>query len=154
MAWLAAAAPFIMAGAAVVGAGAAVYGGMVANEQAQASAKEKISLGKERFASAQRETLEAKLAGRLAQSRQLAMAAASGAGGADSPSIVKLMTETGERSEYAAEVSMYRGYSERDYYTRSAANDRSEGKASLLGGVLRAAGTLAGGLSQAGGMID
>jgi len=153
MAFLAAAAPFIMAGAAVVGAGAAVYGALSAKEQAEQQAKEQVAMGKERFAAAQRETLEAKLAGKLAQSRQLAAAAASGAGGADSPSIVKLMTETGERSRYAQEVAMYKGYSERDYYFDAARNTRSEGNASLIGGVLRAAGTLAGGLAQAGEMM-
>lgn len=155
MAFLAAAAPIIMAGAAVLGAGAAIYGAIKADESAQATAKQQVTIGKERFAAAQREALEARLSGKLALSQQLAAAAASGAGaGLDAPSIVKLMTDTGERSIYAAEVAMHRGYSERDYYYDAANASRNEGRASLIGGVLRAAGTLAGGLGQAGEMMQ
>lgn len=155
MAFLAAAAPIIMAGAAVLGAGAAIYGAVSARETAEATAKQQLTMGKERFAAAQRDALEARLAGKLVMSKQLAAAAASGAGaGMDAPSIVKLMTETGERSIYASQVAMHRGYAERDYYFDAAAASRNEGRASLLGGVLRAAGTLAGGIGQAGQMYS
>jgi hypothetical protein len=153
MAFLAAAAPVIMAGAAVVGAGAAIYGAVQADKSAKQTAKQQEAMGRERFAASQRDALEARLQGRLAQSRQQAIAAASGGGaGLDAPSIVKLMTETGERSEYAAQVALYSGHSQKDYYYDAAAATRAGGRASLLGGVLRAAGTLAGGLAQAGEM--
>lgn len=153
MAFLAAAAPFIMAGAAVVGAGAAVYSAVQGDKAAQEAAKAQEGMGRERFASSQRDALEARLQGKLMQSRQQALAAASGGGaGVDAPSIVKLMTETGDRSEYAAQVALYAGHSQKDYYYDAARVSRATGRASLLGGVLRAAGTLAGGLAQAGEM--
>lgn len=153
-----AALPAIAIGLAVAGtvvsAGASIYGGIKANEAAQLEGKQLIRQGKEEFAAAQRDALEARLQGKLLQSRQQAVAAASGGGaGTDAPSIMKLMTETGERTDYAAQVAMYQGESKRRYYTDAASAARTGGQNSLIGSVLKAVGTLAGGLGDAAGMV-
>jgi hypothetical protein len=141
----------LTAASAVVGAGAAVYGGIKANEAAEIEGKALERAGKDEFAAAQREALEARLQGRLVQSRQQAVAAASGGGaGLDAPSIVKLMSETGERTDYAAAVAMAQGRMRQSHYNQSAESVRRGGQASLVGSFLSAAGTLAGGLGKFG----
>lgn len=139
---------------AVVSAGAAVYGGIKAKEAAEIEGKQLVRQGKEEFAAAQREALEARLAGKLLQSRQQAVAAASGGGaGFDAPSIMKLMSETGERTEYAAQVAMYGGESKRRYYNDAADAARRGGQNSLIGSVLKGIGTLAGGIGEGISMV-
>lgn len=141
----------LTATAAVVSAGANVYSGIKANEAAQAQAKALLVKGKEEFAAAQRDALEARLQGKLLQSRQQAVAAASGGGaGLDAPSIVKLMSETGDRTEYAARVAMHGGEIKKAYYTDAATSARKAGGNSLVGSVLAAVGSLAGGIGDLG----
>lgn len=145
----------LTAAAAVVGAGATIYAGMEAKKASEAEAAQLVRQGKDEFAAAQREALEARLQGKLLQSRQQALAAASGGGaGLDAPSIVKLMSDTGERTNYAAEVAMYQGRNRQDYLNLSAKSTRRGGQTSLIGSFLSAAGTLAGGIGRAGGMYN
>lgn len=141
----------LTAASAVIGAGAAIYGGIQANKAAQIEGKRLERQGKDEFAAAQREALEARLQGKLLQSRQQAVAAASGGGaGLDAPSIVKLMSETGERTDYAAAVAMAQGRQRQSYYNDAAASTRAGGGNSLVGSFLSAAGTLAGGIGRFG----
>jgi hypothetical protein len=149
MAQLAAIAPILTLGATVIGVGASIYAATKKNENAQVEASQMESVGRDEFAAAQREALEARLQGKLVQSRQQAVAAASGGGaGWDAPTIVKLMSDTGEQTDYAAETATYGGLQRRETLYRSAAATRRSGQSSLLGGYLSAAGTMLGGIGR------
>lgn len=151
MAELAAIALGLTAVSSVVGAGASIYSGIKANEAGQAQAKALLVKGKEEYAASQREALEARLQGKLLQSRQQAIAAASGGGaGVDAPSIVKLMSATGERTEYARKIAMHGGEIKKAYYTDAADSARRSGGNSLVGSILSAVGSLAGGFGTVG----
>lgn len=141
--------------AAVVGAGASVYSGYMQNQAAQEQAHQLESAGKEEFASAQRDAIEKRLQGQMVLSAQQASAAASGGGaGTDAPTIVRLMTETADRTEYAAESSLYGGLSRKNIYNQSAANTRVSGGNNFIGSLLEGVGTLLGGAGQTYSMAD
>lgn len=143
-------------GSAVVGAGASVISAYSSYSQGQAQqaeferqAKVDELTGKNEYAASQRDAEQRKLEGQLVQSRQQAYAAASGAGsGSDDPTILKIMSDTGERTRVAVESTLYGGQQSRDAYDASASARRRSGQASFLGGVLDAVGTLAGGVGH------
>ena len=123
-------------GALISGIGT-IAGGIAANNAAQSEAMQLEEKGKEELAASQRDANQKRREGALINSRQQALAAASGAGaGADAPTIVKLMTDTAGQSEYNAQVDLYGGKSRKEGLFNAAANRRREGKASLLGSVL------------------
>lgn len=123
-------------GALISGAGT-IASGIAANNAAQQEAMQLEEKGKEELAASQRDANQKRREGALVNSRQQALAAASGAGaGADAPTIVKLMTDTAGQAEYNAQVDLYGGKSRKQGLYDAAANRRREGKASLLGSVL------------------
>ena len=123
-------------GAAISGIGT-ILGGVAANNAAQQEAMQLEEKGKEELAASQRDANQKRREGALINSRQQALAAASGAGaGSDAPTIVKLMTDTAGQAEYNAQVDLYGGKSRKEGLFNAAANRRREGKASLLGSVL------------------
>lgn len=153
--------PYIPAALSVAGALTASegqreagQGSRVAAERAAAAkrfeaAQARVNAGQE-IAAAQRAALEAKRQGTLIQSRQIALAAASGAGAAD-PTVVNLIARTAQESSYRAAVALYGGEEKarqlrmlaagRDYEASMAleAGERQQGayntaaRASLLG---------------------
>lgn len=144
----------VAVGATLIGTGISAYGryaqGQAEKESDYATAHDYESIGRQEFAAAQRDALEAKLQGQLVESRQQAVAAASGGGsGEDAPTIIRLMTETGARTQYAVDTAIYRGTATRDRYYAAAREKRATGDSSLLGGQLGAAGTLFGGIGDA-----
>lgn len=123
-------------GAAISGIGT-ILGGVAANNAAQSEARQLEEKGKEELAASQRDAEVKRREGQLINSRQQALAAASGAGaGSDAPTIVKLMTDTAGQAEYNAQVDLYGGKSRKEGLFAAAENRRREGKASLLGSVL------------------
>jgi len=123
-------------GALISGIGT-IAGGIAANNAAQSEAMQLEEKGKEELAASQRDAEVKRREGALINSRQQALAAASGAGaGSDAPTIVKLMTDTAGQAEYNAQVDLYGGKSRKEGLFNAAANRRREGKASLLGSVL------------------
>lgn len=135
-------------GSAVVGAGASVYSGyqsMLANE---AAAKQEILAGKNEFAASQRDADERRLEAKLVASRAQAIAAASGGGGADQPTISKILTDIGERADFGVKSIMYGGAQRRDDYFNSASSRRVTGQSNFIGGLLRGLGSLAGGVGD------
>lgn len=147
MASLATIASVATIGAAVIGAGASIYSGFQTSEAARATAAREEARGRQEFAAAQADALERKFQGQLLASRQQAVAAASGGGaGADAPTIVKLMADTGERTDYAVRSAIYAGESARDNYYASAAARRRSGDNTFIGGFLEGLGSLAGGI--------
>lgn len=106
-----------------------------ANRAAQQDALNMEAQGKEDLAASQREAMSKRREGALVNSRAQALAAASG-GGADDPTIVRLMTNTAKDADYNARTVMYGGKSRQMGLNQSATARRREGKSSLLGGVL------------------
>ncbi len=146
---------------ALVGAGASFAGSMVqaagqreagraAEEDAYFEAQQLEENSKEEFAASQRDALEARREGRLAMSAGQARAAASGAGaGAEAPTILKLMGDVAQRSEYGAQAALFGGESRRaGMYTQAEATRRT-GRAQRQGANLSAAGTIFSGIGNA-----
>lgn len=139
-----------LAGSAVSAVGA-VQQGRAANAAAQQDALNAEAAAKEERAAAQRDANEKRLEARLAQSRQQAVAAASGGGaGTDAPTIVRLMSDTAGQGELNAQTAMFGGESRAQGFLQTAKARRAEGKASLLGGYMSGFGTMASGLSSFG----
>lgn len=139
---------------AIVSAAGSVYSGMRAQEAAEVIARQEESAGKDEFAAAQMEAREQALHGILVQSRQQAIAAASGAGaGPDAPSIVTLMKKTAERSKHAQDTIVYGGQRRRDTLNASAAARRRTGSNEFVGSLFTAGGTLAGGVGRVGQIV-
>lgn len=146
----------ISAGSALsaIGAGVSAIGTLQAGKAADAQARQDAlnmeAQGKEELAASQREAMQKRREGALINSRAQALAAASG-GGADDPTIVRLMTQTASEAENNAGSVMFGGLSRQRGLNDSAKARRKEGKASLLGSHLGAFGQFAGGLGKAFG---
>jgi hypothetical protein len=141
--------------AAVVGAAGSIYAGAKAAETAEIIARQEEQQGKDEFAASQTEARERALEGKLIQSRQQAIAAASGAGAStDAPSIVTLMRKTAERTKYGMDTAQYAGARRRDALNASAAARRRTGSNEFVGSLFTAAGTLAGGVGRVGEIVS
>lgn len=134
-----AALPFIAAGASLLGG---VVSGLSENAAAQSEAKQLEAKGKEEYAAAQREAIAKTKEGDLASSRLQALAAASG-GGADTPTVVNLMSGILSDAKYNAATVRYGGEQRRAGLFDAASNRRKSGQASLLGSVLGGLGSAA-----------
>ena len=129
--------------ASVISAVGGVMSGVAAKQSADFEAAQQEQQGKEAFAASQRDAEQARREAQIVQSRQQALAAASG-GGADVATIVKLMTDTAKEGEMNAQSYMYSGLNQKRGYMDQAMGTRMTGRASMLGSFLGAAGTLAG----------
>lgn len=137
------------AGAAGISAYATIQQGQQAKEQAEIAARQEEAAGTAEYAAAQRQAEERRMEGRLVMSRQQALAAASGAGaGDDAPTIVKILSDTAARTEYGVQSELYGGLTRRDDYNRSASARRTTGENTFFGSLLRAGGTLLGGVGN------
>jgi hypothetical protein len=156
MAALATIGSILTIGSAVVGAGASIYSAYNSFEQGkamQAEAERQALVdeqsGKSEYAASQREAELRRLEGKLIMSRQQAYAAASGAGsGADDPTIMTLMSETGSNAELGARVALYQGASREADYFNSAQARRISGRNNFVGKMLEGFGSLAGGVGR------
>lgn len=159
MAALATIATVATGAAAVVGAGAQIYSGY-AQQQSDQAARAQQALqyeeqGRSEFAAAQRDAIERRLQGQIVLSAQQAAAAASGGGaGTEAPTIVRLMSETADRSDYGAASAQYVGAASQHTYDTSAANIRASKSNSFLGSLISGVGTLLGGAAQTYNMAD
>jgi hypothetical protein len=149
------AASSITAGTILSGLGTAasaigtIGAGTAAKNAAEYEAKQMEIKGAEERAAAQRDAQQKRREGQLVQSRQQALAAASGAGaGFDAPTIVKMMTDTAGESEYNAQTAMYGGLSRATGLMDSARGRRAAGKASFLGSVIGGFGSAASGFAK------
>jgi hypothetical protein len=141
---------FFSAAGAGLGAIGTVKAGQAADAQARQDALNMEAQGKEELAAAQREALQKRREGQLINSQAQAVAAASG-GGADDPTIVRLMTQTSEQAETNAGSVMFGGLSRQRGLFDGAKARRREGQASLLGSYSSGFGQAASGLSKAFG---
>lgn len=149
MAALATIATIATLGATVISTVASVQQGAAAQREGYRQAAVDELAGKNELAASQRDAEERRMEGKLIMSRQQAFAAASGGGsGADDPTIMKILSDTGERAEYGAESIMYQGQARHDDYYASAAARRETGQNNFFGGLLRGVGSLAGGIGH------
>lgn len=146
----AAAAPIAMVAGTALSAGGSILG---ANAEARALREQAAQLDAEAMtdrASSQRRMIEEKRQGRLAQSRAVAVAAASG-GGADDPSIVNAVADLEGDSEYRALSALYEGETAARSKEAQAAANRRGAKAVKTAGVIKAVGSV---LSTGSSMFD
>lgn len=122
--------------------------GQMAKAQAEYQAKLAEQQGKERQAIAIKKAEEEKHKGELAESRALALAAASGAGGIETPNVADTIGDIHERAYENMVAQLYSGESARNYGTAQANLYRSKGKAAASQGMLGAAGSMVGGMSN------
>lgn len=117
-----------------------------AQSQAKALKKEARQLdaqaGTER-ASSQRAAMEERRQARLAQSRGLALAAASG-GGADDPTVMNLLADLEGEGEYRALTSLYEGEEQGRSLEAQADARRKEAKNAKRAGWMQGIGTILG----------
>jgi hypothetical protein len=149
-----AALPFIAAGSLLGGgvqAIGALQAGQAEKDAAFAEATQLEAKGKEEFAASQREALAKKQEGVLANSRVQALAAASG-GGADTNTVIKLMSGITSDADYNAATALYGGKERKAGLFDAASNRRRSGRASLLGAKYQAIGSVLGGISGAAGV--
>lgn len=132
------------AASTVLSAGGAYAQGVQAKRSADYEANHmQVNAGQER-AMAQRKAIEDRRAGRLAESRLQATAAASG-GGASDPTVVNLAQDIGAESEYNALASLYEGEEQARSLEGAASLRRYEGKMAKKAGTLKAISTVIGG---------
>lgn len=124
--------------------------GQSAKAQAEYNAKVQEKQGSEEFASAQREGLKAKREGDIAMSNATALAAASGAGGAETPSVANTIGDIYAMSDYNQRSALFRGTEAKAGRYDQAALSRAKGKSAMQGSELEAFGTGAGGLYKYG----
>lgn len=132
-------------GLAVAGS-ALSAGGTILGSNAEAKALRReaaqleVNAGLER-ASSQRRMIEEKRSATLANSRALALAAASGAS-ADDPTIVNLMAGIEGEGEYRALTALYEGETQAQGMEDQARQNRVAAKATKKAGMIKAAGTI------------
>jgi hypothetical protein len=138
-------------GLTLAGAGLSAGGSMISAD-AEASelryqANQLDAQAKNDRATAQRRASEERRQARLAGSRALALAAASG-GGADDPSIVNLIADLEGEGEYRALSAMFEGETEaRSKEEQAMANRRGAKTAKTVGGLKAAASIIGAGSS-------
>jgi len=136
-------------GGLIAGAGQIITG-VAAKREADQQALNDEAAGKADFANAQQEAFDKKREGQLMLSRQQALAADSG-GGADDPTILKIMGNTAAQSALNVRQTVAGGEQAMNNGFASARNRRATGRASFLGSLFNAAGTFAKTGAQAGG---
>lgn len=143
-AWTAANAPLITAG---IGAASSIYSGVRANQAANFEAKQMRTKGEQELAVAQREAMKSRRQRDQANSRALAVAAASGAGASD-PTVTNIMANIDRQGTYNSLTDMYRGFQNRADLYRGAAVRKTEGRDALIGSVLDAGASIYGGIAR------
>jgi hypothetical protein len=149
-----AALPAIAAVATLASAGLSAMGAIQQGKAQQAAlnfeAKQHERQAAEERAASQREALEKRHEAKIAMSRQVAIAGASGAGVVN-PSILDIYSETAQEGEYNAQTALYGGESRARGQLDSAAAARFKGKAAYKGSILEAGGHILGGIGSAAG---
>lgn len=120
-----------------------IASGVAANRQAKQQALNQEAAGRQELANAQQEAFDKKREGQLMLSRQQALAASSG-GGADDPTILKIMGDTAGQAALNVQQTVAGGLQAKENMFASARSTRAGGRASFLGSMFNAAGTFAG----------
>lgn len=131
-----------MAIGTAVGAGGTILGANSDARELRSQATQLDAQASNTRGTAQRQAIEEKRQADLAQSRGLALAAASG-GGADDPSVVNGLADIAGRGQFGAITAMYNGDEQAAGMEAQAAANRRGAKAAKTAGLLKAAGTVA-----------
>jgi signal recognition particle GTPase len=138
----------------MVGTGLSVMGKIQEGRYNEAAlnmqARNEEAQGKEELAASQRTAEEKRREAQLANSRQIAIAAGSGAG-VTNPTVVDIFEKTAERGEYLAQTELYGGKSRKAGYEDKAAASRFRGKQAKSGSIFDAIATGVSGFNKAYG---
>jgi hypothetical protein len=147
MAFLAAAAPFLLAASTAVGAAYAIKSGQDQKLAAENEAAQMDAQAKAEQASGQRAYLTQQRQTQMVSSRAQALAASSGAGVSD-PTVANIISGIQGEGEYQALSSLYQGDVTAKGLQYGANVRRSEGDAAAKAGYLRAASTVLSGVGS------
>lgn len=125
----------------ILGAGGTLMQGDAANRDAKSQAMQLQQQAGQDRAVAQLEAGNRRRSARYAQSRALALAAASGAGASD-PSVVNIISGLEGEGEFGALAAMYEGETSARGLEYAGKTQRSEGKAARNASYLKAGTTL------------
>lgn len=120
-----------------------IFEGAQQREAADFEAKQLKTQAGQEVAIAQRSAFEKKREAELANSRNLAVAAGSGAGASD-PTVINIMADVENQGLYNALTEMYSGFSKRNDLIAEAKIRKAEGKAAFGNSLISAAGTVFG----------
>ncbi len=109
MAWLAAAAPYLTAASAVIGVGSTLMAGKQQDAYAKFEAGQLEANAKAERAASQRQAADEKKRSDYLQSRATALAASSGGGAANDPTIENIIAGLDSEGEYRALSALYNG---------------------------------------------
>jgi hypothetical protein len=131
----------------IIGAAGTLLQGKLAQKAAESEAGQLESIAGQTRAASQREMANRRRSARYAQSRALAVAAASGAGASD-PTVSNLISELEGEGEYGALAAMYEGEERARSLEFGATTARRYGKAVMGASALSAGSTLLGGANS------
>lgn len=146
-----AALPALTALMSIAGTGMGVMGQLQQGKAAQAAANYQAAWdrqeGKAEFAAAQRQAVEKQRELDAVQGRQLALAAASGAG-VNNPTIADIYGQTAGRGDYNARTALYGGEKRKQAYNAMADDALFRGDVAQKAGTIGALATGLNGLSK------
>lgn len=138
----------------VVSAGSSIMAGMEADAIGKNQKKQYYNQANTEEAIAQRQAIKDRLEGRYAESRGLAVAAASGGGGADTPGVADLIGDINAQTEMNVLTSLWEG-KERGAGLRYAGDMAAwEGKQKKKAAVMSAIGTGLSAATAAAGRVE
>lgn len=130
--------PILSTGLSVAGT---LFEGQAADDAAKYEADQMKAQGAQELALAQQEAAAKRKEATLANSRNLAVAAGSGAGAAD-PTVIEIMSDVETQGMFNSLTELYKGFSRRSDLIEQAKNRRQEGKTAKNSSYLEAAGTV------------
>lgn len=137
----------MMAVVGLIGSGLSAMGSMqqasAQKAQAEYNAKIQEAKGREEFASKQREAQKNEQEAKLADSRARAIAAASGAGGAETGSVSNTLSEIYSMGDYNARSAVFEGESMKAGRYDQAALSRAQGRSAYNNSILQGIGSFA-----------
>ena len=142
MAWLAVAGPFLQAAGAVVGVGSTIAAGQQAKKQGEMQASQLVAKANEERGIAQRAAAQEKKKSQYVKSRAIALAAASGAGGVEDPTISNIVSDIESEGEIRGLNALYSGESMARTLTGSAIASQIEGRNKSAAANMQAGATL------------
>lgn len=140
-------APLLAIVGTAVSAAGTVYGAVSGAAGARAEAQSMNIKAKQERAAGERQANERRREAALVQSRQRAVAAASG-GGASDPSVLRLMSGVAERGELNAQTEMFNADSAATSLQNQAAALRANASQQMVAGLIGAGSTMLSGASD------
>ncbi len=137
--------PMLVAGG--INAVGSIYEGVNAQQNADIMAKQLKAKGDDEMAASQREAMKRRKESTLANSRNIAVAAASGAG-VDNPTVTDIMSDVEAQGAYNALTEMYRGRVAKSELDAEAATTKMKGRQAMIGSLLDAGGSIYSGFAQ------